>query len=376
MLIHSLALSQFRNYGHLKVDVHPSFNLFVGENGSGKSNLLEAIAYFYQGKSFRTAYQKALIRAGQEQAYLGARFSKEEVDHSIQIQLEQSQKSYRWNKSYYKSFKPLHGLLCGVSMSPDDQALIKGSPEKRRQFIDYLLFQCDPLYLYYSTRFNQAIKQRNAILKHPSKLTEAVIEPFEAQLSDAAAYIHHQRAIMVRKLEKAMLENTSSLLPSVAPDICQLELKYRSTNPCLDQLSVKDKQKAYKELYKQTRPQEIYQRTTLTGIHRDDVEIYSRGHLAKYYCSEGQIRAIIAAMKVSEWDLLYSITDQPPLSLVDDLGAFLDSQRQFELVKLLSKRGQLFITSTAQPSWLSEIESGSVFYVDSGQIQGARHFAV
>jgi len=197
MHLKSLFLRDFRNYTSLSVQFGPKTNLIYGENGQGKTNLLEAIYLLATGRSFRTLRLNELIRQGASAFFIEAEILKNDVTSTLRISFDGQTKKLEHNGTRYSSFHPLLGLLPSVLYSPLDAEFISGAPAVRRRFINLHLAQSDPNYLHSFTLYWQAMRQRNALLK---RKTVESIECWEQQMAPAAIYVREKRFEMLRSL--------------------------------------------------------------------------------------------------------------------------------------------------------------------------------
>lgn len=326
MILKSLFLRNFRSYEEKEFSFSPGLNLFIGQNGIGKTNLLEAILFLSTGRSFRTPHLTDLIRHGETFFYIEAELVEEKtIHHRLLITFDGIAKKLTYNNTQYGSFTPLLGLLPSVLYAPSDSELIT-SPTSRRRFLNLPLVQADPLYVHHLSRYTRALKQRNALLK--SKDPQG-IEPFEQELAHSAAFLIAKRAAWIASL------SVSSYLAKLTHEKESASAFYHpSSDPA-----------TYRALLEKNRRRELLFGSTLAGPHRDDVALEINGRSAKLYASEGQKKTLIAALRLAEWELLSQSKRAPALLAIDDLGLHLDPVRQEHLEALLPTFGQVFVTS-------------------------------
>ena len=202
MHITYLKLLNFRNYKQVELSFSPRINVFWGNNGQGKTNLLEAIHMLSTGRSFRTHRLQDMVREGETHFYIEARFSKDEIIQSLKIYYDNVSKKVIYNETTYPQFSSLLGILPSVLLSPDDLSLINGSPAERRRFLDLHIAQIDPLYLFYLGRYYKAMKQRNELLRSQ---TADTLNIWEQAMAPAAGYL-----IAKRKQAAETLQESSS----------------------------------------------------------------------------------------------------------------------------------------------------------------------
>lgn len=328
MHVRSLFLRDYRLYEEAVFEFAPGVNAIVGPNARGKTSLLEALYYLVCGRSFRNAQQADLIRQGAPHFYLEACFVQHDVEQRLKISCDGKERRIFYNNTPFASVASLLGLLKGVVMVPDDMALIKGSPQARRQFLDYQIAQVDPLYVHHLTRYARAMRQRNCLLKAKQMET---LEHWEREMASSAAYLSKQRHQAVAELDQLCCARYAAITQSTHT----LKLVYKGN------LS-----ENLMERYAQMRPREVAVGYTLVGPHRDDVQILLDGKEARLFASEGQQRASVAAMRLAEWHRLRQIGAELPLMLMDDVGMSLDAARCGHLLNQLEGMGQVFLTAT------------------------------
>lgn len=334
MTIKRIYLRDFRNYAEAVVDFGPAINVLVGDNAQGKTNLLEAIGLLITGRSFRTTHLSELIRFGAHAFYLEALFEKNGIEQILKFAYDGNERKIIHNATSLPSLSALLGILHGVILSPEDRSLVKGSPQTRRHFLDLLLAQANPLYLHHLSRYWKALKQRNALLKCRSLDTISV---WEEQMALSAAFLTCRRAQTVSELER--LSQTETLATE------RLELGYRSSALSAAGADTEALHLYFLKQFEKHRKRECDLGITLTGPHRDDLNILLQGKEARQFASEGQQRGCVAALKLAQWKWLHALTEAPPALCIDDLGVSFDPTREEELYKRMQNLGQVFITT-------------------------------
>lgn len=359
MRLEVLYLKNFRNYKEAAFHFHPSANRILGENGQGKTNLLEAIYFLSTGRSFRTPHLTDLIRHEENFFYIEAHFLKDGVSQSIKVTYQKNLKKLLYNGSAYSQFSQLLGILPSVLLCPSDVNLISGSPSDRRRFINLHLAQIDPLYVYHLGRYYRALKQRNALLKQKS--TQA-IEIWEKQLATSSLYLMKKRFEFAHRLASLSPHLLSKM--SEGKDLFSI----RYTPSFIIDFKEQDPIGKIADLLCKTRHKELQFSTTLIGPHRDDMAISIEKKLAKGFASEGQKRTFIATLKCVEWQLLKEIHAEPPFFGIDDFGVHLD-QKRFELLqKMLDPQAQIFLTMPSDQTGFPFIEKGKTFIIKEGRL--------
>jgi DNA replication and repair protein RecF len=337
MYLKHLHLKNFRNHLDLSLDFHAKVNVIAGDNGIGKTNILEAIHFLSTGKSFRTCCLDDLICQGCSFFYIQAQFVKENIEQTIKIGYEKKKKHIEYNFSKLHSFSNLLGILPSVIFAPKDISLVMGVPSERRRFLNIYLSQIDPLYVHYLQRYSKCLEQRNFLLKSKKPLDPTEMRCFENELSIASTYLIKKRVEGIEKLSQKLKQHIKNLT-----DHHELfDMKYHSSFAP----DVFEDPKRLAQEYEKIRHKEKLLGSTLLGPHREDFGIYLEKQSVKSFCSEGQKRSFLTALKLAEWELVASSHLISPLLCIDDLGVHLDEKRHTLLEQKLMELGQVFITS-------------------------------
>jgi DNA replication and repair protein RecF len=352
IFLKSLYLRNFRNYSEAEATFSPKLNVLYGENGEGKTNVLEAIYLLSTGRSFRTEALSELIRQGETFFLIEGTLFKEGMEHTIQISFDGTQKRLLLDKNNYPSFQPLLGLLPSVLHTPSDRELIEGSPAIRRRFLNLHLAQRNLLYVHHLARYWKAMKQRNAWLK--SKESDA-IDCWEIEMATSAAYLQEARHHLIDALG-ALLQRRSEAL---SLELERHEIRFYPSQPRTAEQYLAQLQKH------RLREQQLG--FTLTGPHRDDFSLLIGGKEARMFASEGQKKTSLSALRLAEWELFTKTNETPPLFGLDDFGIHLDSKREAALKEEVGQLGQVFVTTPQRaPQWLEGEQKA--FLISGGKI--------
>lgn len=344
-----LSLRNFRLYENAQFAFSPALNVIRGANARGKTTLLEAISFLMCGRSFRTAQTSALMRSGAAYFQIEALFVKYGIEQHLQIYCSSKERKISYNHTPTPALA-LFGLLQGVVMHPEDISSIKGAPALRRQLLNLQLAQSDPLYVHCLSRYEQAMRQRNALLRAGRVET---IESWEYEMSRAAAYLILKRAEMVAELEVLGGEYYRLLCEGL--ETLSLLYKPHGASGFLN-LDLETLQQRLYEQYRKHRKREMAFGTTLIGPQKDDFAIFLNEKEVRLFASEGQQRSAAAALRLAEWQRLEQVSKELPLMLIDDFGLSLDSVRRAALMNRLKGMQQIFITTTDQQA-LAENEN-------------------
>ena len=343
MIIELLRLKDFRNYEELRIEPSGGVNLLFGQNGSGKTNIIEAIHYCALGKSHRTNQDREVVRRETTAAACGVILSKKFGKEDIAIKLtpnESKKKNIYIDRKKAQRISSLMGHVQCVIFSPEDLMLIKEGPGIRRKYMDMMISQMEPLYFIELQNYQKALDQRNAILKESKKTgiaSEEIMESFEIQLAKSSAYIIPKRLEMIQKIHKIAAE--------IYEEISGRENEHFSMKYACCVRNCDEIEREVSESLYNSRTDDIYRGVTSFGIHREDIHMMLHEKDMKLFASQGQIRTAALSMKLAQIDLFKQETGENPILLLDDVMSELDMGRRKRLVEKISKV-QTFITCT------------------------------
>lgn len=339
MHLHKIKLVQFRVYASAAFTFSPGINLIVGPNAQGKTSLLEAIYLLIAAKSFRTHRNSEMIAFGSNGFSIEGAFEKEGVNQSIRLFTNGKERGAVYNSTKFVNWSSVVGLMNGAVLTPDDASLIKGAPQLRRQYLDVLISQADPLYIHHLERYQRALDQRNALLRSQRPKS---IETWEQEMAQSAAYLIGKRNQTVAALSELL----AKIHYELSGEKETIALRYR--NGTLDSTAheFSDLKATFLADLVKHRPRELEVGFSLIGPHKDDLEILIDKKDVRSYGSEGQQRTCVGSLKLAEWHYLKESVGEVPLMLIDDLGISLDKTRQKRLLGMLEGLGQVFLTST------------------------------
>jgi DNA replication and repair protein RecF len=346
MHLKQLKLTNFKNYDSQTLEFSARLNCFVGENGMGKTNLLDAMHYLCMCKSHFLLPDKLVIRHGEDFFRMEGAFNRKEKKEMVVCKYQaRSRKVIERNKVAYQRFSDHIGLLPMIMITPDDTLLITEGSENRRQYIDVLLVQLDSTYLNYLIIYNKVLQQRNAFLKthkHPQEIDYDLLAVYNQQLLAPAQYIYERRALILEQLKPVF----QSYYKAISGDKEQVSFEYNS--------QLKDK--SLKDLLEESEEKDAWLQRTTKGIHKDDIKLQINDYPVKKFASQGQLKSYLLALKLAQYELLRQESEVAPLVLLDDIFDKLDDKRVGHLLQLLLERdfGQIFITDTHQ-SRIAEI---------------------
>lgn len=362
MYIKEIELTNFRNYDDLHVDFNPNVNLILGNNAQGKTNLLEGIYLTSIGRSFRTNKDSDLVKFDQNLAKVRTSAVKEVYDTSVEIIIKKdAKKAIKKDGMNIKRTSELLENILIVIFSPEDLKIVKDEPEKRRKFIDRELCQIKPLYYESLSNYKKALLQRNMYLKE-SHIDNNILDLWDVQLAKYGSRIINMREKFVKKVS----DFSSRIHGSITNGKESLFLEY---NPNINFIEhAEDQEGFFYDEIKKSFANDMRQRTTTKGPHKDDISFYVNGINMRNFGSQGQQRTCALSLKLAELNLIKEETGEDAILLLDDVMSELDIERQEYLIKTL-KENQLFITTTDIDQKLMEsFPDAKIIYVDQGKI--------
>ena len=288
MYINKIKLQNFRNYNEQEINLNKSINVFYGDNAQGKTNILEAIFLCTFGKSFRTNKEKELIKLGKDNANVIIEYEKKDRDGKISISIS-DKKQILVNGIKIKKLSELLGNINIVIFTPDDINILKGGPALRRRFLDMMIGQLKPNYVYTLNMYIKTLEQRNNYLRQikEENKPENLLDIWDEKLIEYADIIYKYRKEFIDKIKKKI----NIIHKKITDEKEEINIQYISN--C-------ESKEVYSELLKQRRKLDIIKGFTTKGIHRDDFEIYINNKELSIYGSQGQNRTAILSLKLRQ----------------------------------------------------------------------------
>lgn len=379
MYVAHLSLHNFRSYATAEVPIGPGVTAFVGRNGQGKTNLVEAIDYLSSLSSHRVAADAPLVRQGADQAIIRASVVRDERSAVLEIEINPGRSNRaRINRSPLPKAKELLGLLRTVVFSPDDLTLVKGDPSDRRRFTDDLLVQVSPRYAGIRSDYERVLKQRNSLLKTSRNARRgsggdenllSTLAVWDTRLAELGAEIMRRRIQLVADLAPLVGKAYELVARGARRDDAVIE--YRPSFGWPDPAHAEDAggdpwEAAILAELERRRPDELDRGLTLVGPHRDELVLTLGDLPVKGYASHGESWSFALALRLASYDLLRAEGDHPVL-ILDDVFAELDSGRRAQLAGLVAEAEQVLITA-AVPEDIPEELRGRRFTVAAGEV--------
>ncbi|MFF8533942.1 DNA replication/repair protein RecF [Streptomyces sp. SAS_267] len=372
MHVTHLSLADYRSYARVEVPLDPGVTAFVGPNGQGKTNLVEAVGYLATLGSHRVSSDAPLVRMGADRAIIRANVRQGERQQLIELELNPGKANRaRINRSSQVRPRDVLGIVRTVLFAPEDLALIKGDPGERRRFLDELITARSPRMAGVRSDYDRVLKQRNTLLKsaalarrHGGRTMDlSTLDVWDQHLARVGAELMAQRLDLVAAIQPLADKAYEQLAPGGGP----LALEYKASAPGVVG-------HAREELYAQlmaamedARKPEIERGVTLVGPHRDDL-VLKLGQLpAKGYASHGESWSYALALRLASYDLLRAEGNEPVLVL-DDVFAELDSRRRERLAELVAPGEQVLVTAAVDDD-VPEVLAGARYAVSEGTVE-------
>lgn len=338
MIIQKLHLINFKNHLEKDFDFSPQINCFVGNNGAGKTNILDALHYLSVAKSFLGNTDPNNIKSGEDFFVIDGEISDGEKENIIKIQQpKDSKKIIKKNDKSYDRIADHIGFLPSVIISPYDSNLISDSGESRRKFLDTMISQTDSEYLFNLIQYQKTVQQRNALLKSFAKNRYFDLDNLE---------IYNEPLIKFgTKIFEKRREFTDSILPLI-------QSYYETISNGNEKVTVNyqsDLQlNTFENLLRENTEKDRMLTYTSKGIHKDDLLFEMSGNSIKKMGSQGQQKSFLIALKLSQMNRIKELTGKTPVLLLDDIFDKLDDTRVSQLIELVNQEhfGQIFITDT------------------------------
>ncbi len=377
MILKEIEIINFRNIEHIKFKPQSDLTIICGQNGQGKTNLLESIWMLTGAKSFRSVKDSFLIKSGENAAYINAKVSNannktEQLNsESSEIKIavidennESSSKKGRFahiNGVDYKRAINIAGIFNEVVFEPNHLRLVKGSPENRRKFLDAALCQLYPSYISALRKYTRILTQKNALLKQYYKHSGAgnLLDVYNENLAQSGEFIVNKRKEYLKLFCKSAIEHHAKITGNKE----SFKIDYK---PCFSDSLI--------ETLNKSKEKDINAGFCTSGPHREDLLFSINDSDAKIFASQGQQRSIVLSLKLAEAQMIFDITSEKPIVLLDDVLSELDENRKNYLLSEIT--GMQTIITTCESSAFADFNivgeglplSNKVYYVENGKL--------
>jgi DNA replication and repair protein RecF len=369
-----LSLADFRSYTHAEVPLEPGATAFIGRNGQGKTNLVEAIDYLSRLGSHRVAGDAPLVRAGAERALVRAAVVRDGREAVLEVEINPGKSNRaRVNRAELPRARELVGLVRTVMFAPDDLALVKGDPSGRRAFLDDLLVLRAPRLAGVRQDYERVLKQRNSLLKTAGHARRgstsegsalATLDVWDANLARTGGEILAERLRLVADLRPYVGKAYATVARGATSDDAGLEYQ-----PSLEISDLTDRPALTERLLEELerrRPDELDRGVSLVGPHRDELALTLGPLPVRGYASHGESWSFALALRLASYDLVRADGDDPIL-ILDDVFAELDTDRRAQLAELVAGAEQVLVTAAVAAD-VPEKLAGTRFLVAGGEV--------
>lgn len=365
MYIEKISIVNYKNLRNISTGFSPRLNCFIGNNGAGKTNILDALYYLSFCKSFFNSTDQYNINHEEDFFMLNGSYNRNSSREDIICGLQKgNKKQFKRNTRVYDKLSEHIGLLPLVMVSPSDGSLITGGSDERRKFMDGVISQYNQAYLNDLLRYNRALLQRNNLLKRfytERNFDGELLSVWDQQLAEFGTAIHHERVAFIEKLVPVFQQYFDLISQGYEKVslVHQADLYTDNLENLLARSVEKDRATSF----------------TNCGPHKDDLSLNLGEHPIRKIGSQGQKKTFLAALKLAQYDFISEISGVKPILLLDDIFDKLDNQRVEQIVKVVSgpKFGQIFITDTNRSHLDSIIRKMDtdykIFLVTSGQVE-------
>ncbi len=372
MRITRLHLRNFRNYVDDSLEPGEGINAFIGQNGQGKSAILEACYVLSTSKSHRTAKDSDMIRLDEDWARISAEIDREErEDTEVEITLARNaKKTVRTNRVKKDRVGDIVGQLNAVVFSASDLDMVKSEPSHRRRFLNLEISQVSPQYVYALGRYKRSLDQRNSTLKEIKRGNahgkQRSLDVWDEQIASYGAILTEKRMGFLKRLA----EIAEPIYTQLSQGTEKLELLYEPSVNVVGLESIEDIKQSFLAQLCNVRDRDFLRGTTTKGPHRDDIAFKVNGMDVRSFGSQGQQRSVALSVKLAEISLIEEMVGEAPVALLDDVGAELDDERRRQVFDLVLGKCQTLVTATSLRELpTAATESATVFTVTAGTVQ-------
>ncbi len=371
MKIKNLRLKDFRNFSSLNVQFSDKLNLLIGQNGQGKSNLLEAVSLITLQDSFRFTENENLILFSKPLSQIEAQLEKDGLDFNVRMQILKSRKNVLWNEKKVNSSQIRKHVSC-IIFSPESLASIKEGSDQRRQLVDHAVQAIDPEGMTQILEFRRALKTRNRILKDFLEEKSAKARTISLLESLNPIFLNHCYNLTLSriKLITGLQEDFQRALRSIVGQDVEISVEYLISGQNRLESSEQEIGESIRRRAVELRDAELASGTSLVGPHKHEITFLYNQKDSRFYCSQGQQRALILSFKMAQIVYHRKVHGTYPILLLDDVLSELDAMKRSSLIEFLNSiETQIFLTSTElQFAHDVEMKESRIFELKEGRV--------
>lgn len=371
--LEEIELKDYRNYEHLKLKFNNHHNVLIGDNAQGKTNLLEAIYFLSQGKSYRHSATKDLIRWNKDLFLVKARTKNGQGEKRLEVAIDrENQRRIKVNGVEKPRLSDLLGNLRAVLFSPEDLKIVKGGPDQRREYLNDTLTQLSPVYTYLNLNYLKALKHRNALLREVSqrrgKESLETLPVWDEKVIELGIKITIKRATTVKRLAPLANKAYQQISSRTQKELLKLTYCSQIIAKGDDEIQPERLKEIFREKLDELKSSEIERGMSLVGPHRDDLEITASGVALRTFGSQGEQRTAALALKLAELELLKAEYGDEPVLLLDDVMSELDEEHRSQLMLLIKGSAQVIFTTTNPAYFKAEqLDQSLLVEIDQGR---------
>ena len=373
MFLDHILLENYRNYTSLDIDLSNDVNIFFGNNGQGKTNLLEAIFFTVIGKSFRGTKDSDIIFSGKDFFNINVSI-KDDITENIFIKYNRNKEKYiKVNNLYLRKTGHLMGSVLAVIFSPEDMQLISDGPSIRRKFMDIAMSQIKGSYYFDLLQYNKILIQKNNLIRSikygRTKNYDGILTVWNQQLAEYGSKIIFERFNLIKRLSVIAEEKHKRIALRSAEEEEILKILYKSdiSREILESENIEKIKIELFNLLESRYEKEIEREMTLCGPHKDDIDFRLNDNDMKKFSSQGQKRTAVLSVKIAELELLKKVTGRKPIFLLDDVFSELDEKRQMSFMSEINDV-QTFISCVDTDSVRFKKEKATFYKIKNGSI--------
>ena len=347
MVLNKIELNNFRNTESEKISFSDGVNLLYGKNAQGKTNVLEAIYLFARGKSFRGGKDADIVRFGEMGYSVKLQFTKKDGEHTLEYRYFDGER-LRLVNGVKVPVREMIGKMHAVFFCPDHLSIIKSDPAERREFLNIALSQLYSEYVSLLAEHKKLLAQKNALLKREEEIDMTLLRAYNEKMSVLCAKIHAFRAEYVEKLAKSV----SHTICEISGGTEDVKIIYKNDKPA-EKSRIGYGINEYRELFMREESRECAARSSLFGVHRDDLIFTVNGRDARQFASQGQQRSIALALKIGEGEIIALEKGEAPVYLFDDVLGELDEERKKYVLSRIGGK-QIIVTACEKGDYLKQ----------------------
>ncbi len=361
MLLTKISLVNFRNINQLNLSLDNPLTILYGENGQGKTNIMESIYLLSNASSFRTSYYREMIQNNMDEAIITGEIDFLKKRDHLKMILKKSGKTAFINDVLIQKVSDYIGKFNVICFSPEDVSLFKDSPSVRRHFLDKELSSLFPVYIKQLIIFKSVLEERNILLKGNIDLN--LLEVIDDKLIESSYDIYKRRKWLISKIE----EFATKIYKKLTNEAQQIKIVYQTF---LDEYHQDNYLAKGKEIYKKTLSKDKEKYYTTVGIHKDDFKVYLNEMEIDMYASQGQQRLISLSMKLAVAEIISKAIKREPLILLDDAFSEIDTFKKEKLLEYVLKKEQVLITCTDYKNLIHQKQYNKItlLHVKEGKI--------